>query len=669
MVQNQHMSKCLVGCRDHAKSRRVATHLDLKVKWMKTDNPDTGDIYAGLDRFGRITDCRWRNTSTDSDLSRTQYGYDRDSNRLWRKNPTDPNSHYDWLYNYDGLQRLKNGNRGTLNSAHDAITDPQFKQCWSLDATSNWNGFQQSNNGTDWNLIQSRTSNTVNEITAITDSTGPSWATPTYDRNGNMNVLPQGADPTKGYAATYDAWNRLVKLTDTSTSDTVQENQYDARNFRVIRQDYANNTLSETRHFYYTDSWQDIEQRLNSSTDPDQQNVWGIRYIDDLVLRDRFLPEDSNSSSSSSTSNFSLERLYACQDANWNTTAIVDTNGEVQERYEYDPYGNTTFLTPDNTVRTASSYNWTTLFTGRALHSVTLIYDFRARSYLTGVGTFSTRDPLEYVDGMGLYTAWFVPDGVDPLGWGKLFTPILTGPWNPIIINMTPQQGGAIQLAGGGSEILLGTAGLMTPEPTMTTKVLGIAGIVHGVDQCIAALRTLYSGETTPTFVTLSGTRALQSTGLDPIISGYVAGGFDATLGIVSSAGTGYFTSPSQVANRSVQALRNQLIVKGVTQGKAGVIVTPNLLRSYVLPGISSRAGGAGVEGLTEETRLMVTQFASDFNHACAEPQCVNLGNKLGANFKGGASKVLDIKKGETTSACKACKPLLDHLGVSDVSK
>ena len=40
-------------------------------------------------------------------------------------------------------------------------------------ATSNWNGFQQSDNGVDWNLIQSRTSNTVNEITAIMDSTGP----------------------------------------------------------------------------------------------------------------------------------------------------------------------------------------------------------------------------------------------------------------------------------------------------------------------------------------------------------------------------------------------------------------------------------------------------------------------------------------------------------------
>ena len=36
----------------------------------------TGDIYAGLDLFGRIKDSRWLNTSTTTDLSRIQYGYD-----------------------------------------------------------------------------------------------------------------------------------------------------------------------------------------------------------------------------------------------------------------------------------------------------------------------------------------------------------------------------------------------------------------------------------------------------------------------------------------------------------------------------------------------------------------------------------------------------------------
>jgi hypothetical protein len=70
-------------------------------------------------------------------------------------------------------------------------------------------------------LIQARTANTVNEITGISEAAGPAWATPAYNAPGNMTSIPQPADPTKTYTATYDAWNRLVKLVDDDTSDTV----------------------------------------------------------------------------------------------------------------------------------------------------------------------------------------------------------------------------------------------------------------------------------------------------------------------------------------------------------------------------------------------------------------------------------------------------------------
>jgi len=405
------------------------------------DDPDTGDIYAGLDRFGRIKDCRWRNTDTEDDLSRIQYGYDRESNRSWRKNPTDPGNHHDWLYAYDGLQRLKNAQRGTLNGGHTAITAPQFAQCWTLDATGNWNGFRQDDDGTGWSLIQERTASPVNEITNIDNTTGPTWATPNYDRNGNMTAIPRPNQPVFSWsnlsvdgwgdltanqwgglpatasqgtlAATYDAWNRLVKLTD--GEDTVQENQYDARNFRIIRKDYTEGTLSETRHFYYTDSWQDIEERLGSDTAPEQQNIWGLRYIDDLVLRHRFLPEESSSSSSSSAPR-TPERLYACQDANWNVTAIVNTSGEVQERYEYDPYGNVAILSDNFTVRMTSSYGWKVLYCGHLLESHLSFYLARFRVMIPALGNWNRRDPLEYIEGMSLYLMPAVLVRSDPFG-------------------------------------------------------------------------------------------------------------------------------------------------------------------------------------------------------------------------------------------------------------
>ena len=40
----------------------------------------------------------------------------------------------------------------------------------------------------------------------------------------------------------------------------------------------------------------------------------------------------------------------------------------------------------------------------------------RARYYDTGTGEFISQDPLEYVDGMSQYRAYFVPGGEDPLG-------------------------------------------------------------------------------------------------------------------------------------------------------------------------------------------------------------------------------------------------------------
>jgi hypothetical protein len=75
-------------------------------------------------------------------------------------------------------------------------------------------------------------------------------------------------------------------------------------------------TTVSTRHFYYSDQWQVLEERVGttgSSATIDRQFVWGLRYIDDLILRDR---------SNGGTLN---ERYYNVADANWNTVALVDS--------------------------------------------------------------------------------------------------------------------------------------------------------------------------------------------------------------------------------------------------------------------------------------------------------------------------------------------------------
>ncbi|MEJ7592879.1 MAG: hypothetical protein WKF77_15125 [Planctomycetaceae bacterium] len=112
-------------------------------------------------------------------------------------------------------------------------------------------------------------------------------------------------------------------------TQAICENVYDARGYRIRKDTYTSGTLSESRHYYYRPGWQCVEERIGSSTTAERQFVWGLRYIDDLVVRDR-----------STASNGTMdERRYAMQDGNWNTIAICDITGSVAERYAYSAYG------------------------------------------------------------------------------------------------------------------------------------------------------------------------------------------------------------------------------------------------------------------------------------------------------------------------------------------
>jgi RHS repeat-associated protein len=402
------------------------------------NDPESGDIYWGLDRFGRVDKCLWKTSSAT--LAQIEYGYDRASNRTWRKDGV--LSGYDELYSYDGLYRLTDQQRGTLNGTHTAITSGTFQQQWGLDATGNWKTFKQDNDGNGtWELNQTRTANKVNEITNVTNSAGAAWATPSYDEAGNMVGIPNPPATTTGstpawnpftesqwnnftvaqwnaftldsgtvptqLSARYDAWNRLVEIRNGATS--LVENVYDARGYRIRKDTYVTGTLSESRHYYYTPGWQCVEERLDTSTTAERQFVWGLRYIDDLIVRDR-------STANNGTMN---ARLYGMQDGNWNMIAVCDTTGSVTERYAYSAYGAPVFMTGAGTVQTGSASDFETLYAGyRWDGDSPQMYCVRNRFLLPMIGTWNRRDPLGYVDGITLlsYASAAPIDTLDPSG-------------------------------------------------------------------------------------------------------------------------------------------------------------------------------------------------------------------------------------------------------------
>jgi len=367
------------------------------------------DPYAGLDRFGRIVRNLWKVTSGGAALDEIKYGYDRASNRIWRENmvakaQTTP-QYFDELYGYDGAYRLTQTQRGQLaGNPPSSVTNKRFAQAWpTLDPLGNWLSFNEDSNGDGTNdLTQTRAANAVNEITSL--STSPTaWTQPGYDAAGNMTSLPRPSAPTSGYLATYDAWHRLVKLrTDVTTPVTVAEYAYDGLTRRTVKKTHASGTLSETRHFYYSAGWRLLEERIDAGTTYGAQYVWGLRYIDDCVLRDR--PSGS-------------ERLYVLQDANWNVDALYSSG--IVERYAYAPYGAPTVLNADFTVKSGGTgYAWNVLYAGYKWDAESGLFQVRFRYLHPMLGNWVTRDPIGYGSDTNLY--WNVYGNpivyVDPFG-------------------------------------------------------------------------------------------------------------------------------------------------------------------------------------------------------------------------------------------------------------
>jgi len=306
--------------------------------------------------------------------------------------------------------------RGDLDDLKSQIQNLQFAQDWALDATGNWRNFREDDDGdATWDLNQQRTANKMNEISDIAESVGPSWATPVYNRVGNMTTIPKPADPTASFTAAYDAWNRLVKIEE--GSDKVAEYEYDGAKRRSVKKTYESGQLDETRHLYYTEPsrWQVVEERLDSGTDAERQFVWGMRYVDDLLLRDRDTSDPKNGVLD--------ERLYDLQDANWNVTAIASTDGIVQERYAYTAYGTPGLLTPTFTTRGSSSHDVQVLYAGYGYGQVCGLYFVRHRLYHPQLGCWLQRDPFQYADGTNLlgYVSSrpvVLTDAEGAIGWG-----------------------------------------------------------------------------------------------------------------------------------------------------------------------------------------------------------------------------------------------------------
>jgi len=352
---------------------------------------DGGDPYSGYDRFGRTVDMRWvKILSAESvqSVDRIQYGYDRMNRRLWRQDLAAPaDTQQDRFYGYDGLGQVKDSSLGNLNINRSAIAGvPAEKEAFDYDSIGNWQHYLRQAAGVT-TLNQTRWNNRDNQITALNaDANGLA-----YDAAGNMTECrpDKEGDWTKGYTMVWDAWNRLVEVRAAGTDAEVTFCAYDGLTRRLT------STLGDIiRHFYYNSVWKCVEERLNSSTDPDRVYYWSNRagHRDELLRRDR------------STSSVLDETLWCLMDY-FDPIAITNSSGEVQERYNYSAFGLANVLTPAFQPRAVSSFDWNFLFHGQFRDVETTGWDnYGYRYYLPWLGRWPSRDPIGEQGGFNLYS-------------------------------------------------------------------------------------------------------------------------------------------------------------------------------------------------------------------------------------------------------------------------
>ena len=397
-----------------------------------------------------------------------KYGYDAAGNRTYRDNTQTTGK--DEKYTYDNLDRLTSYDRGTLSSG--SITSKVRNEAWMLSQVGNWTVYQIDSDGNgDYDdagdLDQNREHNAGNEISGIYEGFGDSWLDPVQDKAGNMTAAPRPDDESTGTSAlimTYDAWNRPAEIHHAMGGDANLDGKVDISDMAILGTyygtmsgmtwgngdfsgdgavDVSDNAILGTNYdydattdmdaliatytydgkhrrikkttegvaydYYYNTGWRILEIRKDSDTDPYEQYVWGIRYVHSPVCRFR----DGNIDGDyEDTGDDTDDNLYFTNDANFNVTALINTDGSVAERYVYDAYGRVTIYNSDwsSEVTWANSRQNIVLYTGHKYDAETGLYYCCRRYYHPTLGRWITTDPKDmnavsggYHDGMNLY--------------------------------------------------------------------------------------------------------------------------------------------------------------------------------------------------------------------------------------------------------------------------
>ncbi len=220
--------------------------------------------------------------------------------------------------------------------------------------------------------------------------TGQSRA-PTYDANGNQitgYILPLGSSSLVSCVYSWDAENRLVKITYADNSKT--EFTYDGLSRRVrITEKNAGNTITGDKRYLWAGGNQPAEEREANGT----------------TVTKRYFPQGEQRIGGADAGFY-----YYTKDHLGSVREITNSSGALVTRYDFDLWGKRTKL--------SGSMETEVGFTGHHHHAKSGLILTWFRAYDAETGRWLSADPLGEAGGMNLY-AYVLGNPVnefDPLG-------------------------------------------------------------------------------------------------------------------------------------------------------------------------------------------------------------------------------------------------------------
>jgi RHS repeat-associated protein len=239
------------------------------------------------------------------------------------------------VYRYDLTDQLTNG--PSYSATYDAVGNRLTADGWAY------------------------TNNSVNAYTSLTQ--GSTVSNLSYDSNGNLSRAPN-------FEFTHDSQGRLTAARRVEPYDETYDCSYDNR------QQLARN--------YNTGFVRDPAGQL-LALENDDGSRWAYYVYADGIDRAVLMRAGDDSS----------EGVYALiTDHLSSVVAILDSNGDLVETYEYTPFGKTTIKNSSGTVISESVLNNVLGFTGREFDTNTGLYYYRNRWYSPDLGRFLEPDPI-----------------------------------------------------------------------------------------------------------------------------------------------------------------------------------------------------------------------------------------------------------------------------------